>query len=824
MAITKLRVFAIAAIVMFTSCVAYCQPVPGDVFREYMWTMHPNPDAGGALRVGGNFCYFNPTDPSWTPHDAVYLDHDIDLEHATKVELIVEKILCHTWTIGLEIQINGGDWIAIPVPDDIPAPGDPLQQSGYQHHIYPVIPIPIGMLNSGTDNEFVMRVSPTHPWNPPWPQNLINGVHFRVYYDSNSKDHPGAAISSPLSGSTIGQIVELSTNITAAPSPIEQVDYVGYYKDVNFEGDGIYSQWHYHFFHGEIMNHIGSATGTPYPVNWDTSWVPDQVESMSIVARVTDNAGITYITDAVENLTLSQPGLSVELCEPYDVPQMWVTNRSDTVSTKTEKFDVVGNLSRAVAVQLVWSSWSPCYLNGIFINGTKVFQNEGGFDCYAYGAHRITIDDVSSLQSGTNTLKTDQDDPLKHGMEVNWPGIMVLVQYDTGENTCQDIINDGLLMASDLSGPDGTPDCYVNLYDFAAIAGTWLSCNDPQDPECEPLAWINIWHGLEQKVGHLGDAQDDFNLMGELIPADGYDSLTYSLNGAAAVSLTIGEAPTGFRRLAGEGHFNADIPIATLVAGNNKISLVATTKQANQFIREVTVEKLGGSCPLPVAIDWSTVSDPQDVGQYVDGEWLLTDDGLRTKHTGYDRLFLIGERTWQDYEVTVPITIHQVTQETSPDSGANGVGVIFRFTGHIIGGPGNYPDVQPKWGYQPFGAIGWLRWEDGYEAAPRLQFYYGCDNSNNTYKPPIDHGSFSVVDEGKYQIKTRCETMPDSVPEGYGVTLYSFKIWPDGDSEPAGWTWQETQTCEYALREGGIALVAHHVDVTFGDVTVTTIP
>ena len=25
---------------------------------------------------------------------------------------------------------------------------------------------------------------------------------------------------------------------------------------------------------------------------------------------------------------------------------------------------------------------------------------------------------------------------------------------------------------------------------------------------------IEIWHGTSQRVGHLGDAQDDFNLMG----------------------------------------------------------------------------------------------------------------------------------------------------------------------------------------------------------------------------------------------------------------------------------------------------------------------
>ena len=51
--------------------------------------------------------------------------------------------------------------------------------------------------------------------------------------------------------------------------------------------------------------------------------------------------------------------------------------------------------------------------------------------------------------------------------------------------TCQDIIDDGLLITGDISGPAGIPDCRINLYDFAAFAGNWLRCNNPQDIECE---------------------------------------------------------------------------------------------------------------------------------------------------------------------------------------------------------------------------------------------------------------------------------------------------------------------------------------------------
>ena len=56
----------------------------------------------------------------------------------------------------------------------------------------------------------------------------------------------------------------------------------------------------------------------------------------------------------------------------------------------------------------------------------------------------------------------------------------------TVENpTCQDVIDDGLLFVADISGPAGSPDCYIDLYDFAMFAGDWLRCNDPQDPDCE---------------------------------------------------------------------------------------------------------------------------------------------------------------------------------------------------------------------------------------------------------------------------------------------------------------------------------------------------
>lgn len=325
---------------------------------------------------------------------------------------------------------------------------------------------------------------------------------------------------------------------------------------------------------------------------------------------------------------------------------------------------------------------------------------------------------------------------------------------------------------------------------------------------------INIWHGQVQRVGHLGFAQDDFNVMGEV--SEDVVSFTYVMDRGLPVPLTIGaDLHCGdTRRLARRGHFNADIPIASLKPGANEIVLVGRDLHGREISETVVVHREDGRCDLPVSIDWSEIENPQDVGQFVDGHWRLDGDGIRTVHTGYDRVFLIGETSWQDYETTVSITIHRVEEETGPVSGGNGVGILMRFCGHVTGGPMQFPPGQPKWGYQPFGAIAWLRWMDRAGKPPQLQFYQGGKNAMR------DHGSYDVEVGQTYWMKARCKTLSDGV-NGEGVTQYSFKIWQANEAEPLNWTWVEMQTSFDAKRQGGVVLLAHHVDATFGNVLIT---
>ena len=43
-----------------------------------------------------------------------------------------------------------------------------------------------------------------------------------------------------------------------------------------------------------------------------------------------------------------------------------------------------------------------------------------------------------------------------------------------------------VFLQTDVGGPEGTRDCYVNMHDLTVFAGDWLKCNDPADPcNCE---------------------------------------------------------------------------------------------------------------------------------------------------------------------------------------------------------------------------------------------------------------------------------------------------------------------------------------------------
>ncbi|MFT6109191.1 MAG: hypothetical protein ACJA2W_002108 [Planctomycetota bacterium] len=328
------------------------------------------------------------------------------------------------------------------------------------------------------------------------------------------------------------------------------------------------------------------------------------------------------------------------------------------------------------------------------------------------------------------------------------------------------------------------------------------SCGEPDRP-----AAVEVWHGPAQRVGHLGDAQDDFNLMGQV----NGNEFAYSVNGGAPRPFTVSFEEFGFRRLGAAGHFNLDVPVASLKEGDNVIELFTRSARSEASATTTVHRFMEGAAELPFTAQWGEVQHLQDVGQLVDGHWKVASGVLHSEGALYDRLFLIGNRSWSDYRVTTTVTVHRVPEKNGPKSGGSGLGFILRFAGHSVTPP-RFPEAQPKWGYQPLGAITWLRWsKENPKADPVRQFYRGDRDESKDAGPLAGFSTGS-----RYGITAECVTSPDDP----ATTTYRLRVWPADRAEPEGWDYEIEQTSDTALRGGGVALVAHHVDVSFGDVKV----
>lgn len=395
---------------------ARAEPVPGDVFRQYVWRAE-----GKWQRVTG---------PDTTEARArAFLPNAVnrvridDLEGATRVEAYLEMLLCHGGTVGKKIRLNGKPWIAIPESERIPGEaGQGPPDSEYQSMRYPSVEIPLSDVRQG-DNTFELTCGGGTALGGWWPQWILYGVTFRVYYDQ-AKPHPTGAVVAPVPGATLADSPILRAT-AAGPLRIERVDFLGHYEDFDTDGDGTYHEWHWRSLYGDIAGHIGSATEAPYEVTWDNRWVPSQQQPIKVAARIVDSSGMCYLTEAVENVRLAR-SKTVRMYKPYDVPKRWSTRAGKTHRCK---LDVPDDLSEAVAARISMATWNGVAADEIGINGEKVIGPVGKNHDLSYDSFPVPLD---LIRPGTNEPYTSSATE-HHGIEVQWPGMVLLIMYDRAE-------------------------------------------------------------------------------------------------------------------------------------------------------------------------------------------------------------------------------------------------------------------------------------------------------------------------------------------------------------------------------------------------------
>lgn len=407
----------------------------------------------------------------------------------------------------------------------------------------------------------------------------------------------------------------------------------------------------------------------------------------------------------------------------------------------------------------------------VFDAGEPIVPEDGGDDCEAH--------ELTTTVSGAGAIERSPD----------------AASYAPGtEVTLTAVPESGWLFTGWDGAASGTDNpTIVTVTEPATVTATFVEDQAPPPPPSGPD--IDVWYGDEQTVGALGQPQEWANILGNVADPDGVASLGFTLNGGPSRPLAIGPDE---RRLYGDGDFNVEIGYEELDAGPNTVEITAVDAAGDASVATVTLHRATGTTwPLPYSTDWSSASALEERVQVVDGKWALDGGTIRAVENGYDRTVALGDLSWTDYEVTVPVTVHEYTpgHGVSP-SGAPLVGFALRWRGHTA-----VSDEQPRVGWYPTGAFAWYRdgryWLIGNDGSPVAKF-----------KSP----TFSLGTT--YILKAQVRTVP-------GGAEYAFKVWESGTPEPPDWG--QTILEEDGPASGGILLIAHHSLTDWGDVVVNPI-
>jgi len=395
--------------------VVWTAPGPGDVFRDFTYNYGASPGRHFSELDPGCKREFPETDSFYNKKHMVPKTLELDLEGATKAEMSVEYWGGHIGTSEQKFKVNGNDWIYIPQPQNTPTEPECYYRTVLGNAS---VPIPLDQLKHGP-NAFQFTCGPQIRYGFDWGMFWVYSFTVRIYYNE-SKPHPTGRVISAQSGSTIGDYPDISAEASSPNSSVKQVDFIGYYEDFDWEGDGVYRQWHYQTQYGVIHRHIGTSAAHPYKVTWDNFWAPDQ--SVRIMAKITDENGVCAMTLAVDNISLARQDRSVVMYKPYEVPERFGVRVGNRM---TCKIDVPDSLEKAADARLILSTWSADHAEEIGLNGKILVEKIGRVHDYSYDAIPVPLENINQ---GTNVFHIFSNTE-HHAAEVNWPGPVLMVEF-----------------------------------------------------------------------------------------------------------------------------------------------------------------------------------------------------------------------------------------------------------------------------------------------------------------------------------------------------------------------------------------------------------
>ncbi len=333
---------------------------------------------------------------------------------------------------------------------------------------------------------------------------------------------------------------------------------------------------------------------------------------------------------------------------------------------------------------------------------------------------------------------------------------------------------------------------------IVVLALILLSCKAEQNNS------IRLWYGQQQTFGTNGNPQRQINVLGNLENYQLGDTLYFVLNSEIEKRhLTLG---SDSHRLALPGDFNIEIDRVDLVVGENQIRITHERQEKTIGEKEIIVNYLPAEkpWPLPYSIKWSEVKKIQDVVQVVDGQWQITDEGIKTKNKYYDRFFAVGDSTWKNLKVKTRVKLHSFTvpYKAPPSYNVSHFAIASLWPGHSVDGR------QPSRQWYPLGATSEFRLEANHQNSRWRIFdglYFYKEASKEEYR--------TIEPETWYSIIHQVEEVGDSI-------RYSVKLWRDDIPEPKTWDLIALEKKSYP-ETGSVCFLAHNTNVTFGDIYIS---
>jgi hypothetical protein len=443
-------------------------PQPGDVFRQFQDDLTSRYTS--VCNASGTRC-------NGVPSEQQRQAQNVDLANAVRAEAVFEYWGGHLASTQQEFNVNGGPWT--PYPDIQGIPPDTLPTCYFRAPTNAIAPLPLsgtgGVRPPGSTGNTVTvnyryRIGPQRSLpqcasgtNFYWGNMWIYEVTTRIYY-SPTITRPDGAIIWPEPGATITE--NLSANqfprITVrAQAPtgrsIARVDLIGNYLDYDWDGDGVLREWHYALRHGVWERTIGTstsqsrgtATSGEYDFNWNTEWIPDQDQPVQLMARITDDAGVSYMTPAI-TVTFNRIGRSVRMYTTWSdyygrrvfgPPRNFGFNayRQPWIG-KTAFISIPDPLTNATRARFLIYSWSgrssiTTSRTTVAVNSFSIWSDDS-FGWYHEYRFRDNIFDNprSFLNEGDNILRI-WSNRTDHELEVLWPGPAIFVEYSAPPET-----------------------------------------------------------------------------------------------------------------------------------------------------------------------------------------------------------------------------------------------------------------------------------------------------------------------------------------------------------------------------------------------------